>query len=122
MLGSGLELVGRDGQPDAAAVQLSQQIDHPGIRTGVHVDVLHVIGLEGRQALVHQGFIGLQRRRERLHHQIADAMAHHLTVFLPGMARKTFEVHGMVDGLSQILQRIDERTVQIEDNYLVFHS
>ena len=77
------------------------------------VDIVRVVVDESAEALVYEGVAahGLGQRAED---KFADAAAHHHAILLAGVARQRFDGKHMVDGRGQIVDRVEQRSVEIE--------
>ena len=114
--GARLEFVGGDRQPDAVCVQLRQEFRDAGVRPRPLVDVGGISGLEIGQRRFHQRRVGILR--ERLRHQVADAVAHHAAVFVRRVRRQPARRQRLVHRRAEILQRVQQRPVEVEEDEL----
>ena len=98
-----------------------QQGRDPRVGAGADVDVGGIIRLEIRQRRIHARIVGLPRGRQRLQHQVADAVAHHAAVFVHGVQRKAARLQRVVDRCAEVFQRVQQGAVQVEEDEF-FHA
>jgi hypothetical protein len=120
----GIVLVGNDGLPHACLIQpLQQRLDAVIGRGGIVV-VARVIALERLQGLLEGFLIAVRRRRQRAMDQLTHAIAHKTAhLFQRAFGIAAFP-QGVVDRVGQILQRVEQRSVQVvNDRFIPFtHS
>ena len=117
-----LELVRCDGELHARLVEARHECLHARVGVCVHVDMGSIIGLEIGQGTVDEGVIGLHPLRQRRFHEVSHSVPDHCHVFVPRMLRQPAKRQGVVDGLAQVIQRIQQRPVQVEEYEFVFHG
>ena len=119
LTGGAVGLVGYNGHLAAPLPQRFQQLRYAGIRAGLHAGV----GLIPRPVIPHDirkagGFLSLrQHGGHQLHRAVAQSFAH-LLYGPPGIA---VLLQCVVDGGGQIRQRIQQRSVHIEQIGIVYH-
>ena len=114
-----VKLVGIDAHLHARILQRAQHLRDAGVGLGAVVDVLTVAGLEVRQHGFTLRVAGARRHRtsDQLCHAVANEHAH----ILDGMLRIAVHLKRAVDGVGQILQGVEDGTVQVKYGELVFH-
>ena len=112
----GVVLVGDYRQLEALFLQRVDQLGNARIGRGGIVIVEKVVPLEGLQ----RHFVGLRVRvafrRQRPADQHPDAIAHEALHVLHGMLRVSALPQRLIGGVGQILQRIQQCSVQIKDH------
>ena len=78
-----------------------------------------VPGLEIGQGGVYEGFIGPKIIRQGLGHEVAYAVAHHPAVLRLAVQRESPERKGVVHGVAQVFDGVDEGPVQVEEDQSV---
>ena len=82
------------------------------------VDVRRVVGLEMGQHIIDQRLFCLLFGREGLCHQVAYAVAHHLPILFPRVQGEPPHSHRMVHGLTEVVNSIQQSSVQIKKENL----
>ena len=95
---------------------------HPRIRVRVDVDMGGIIGLEIGQGTVDEDLVPLHPVGKGLLDEVPHPVPDHRPKFIPRMLREPPQPQRMVDGLAQILQRIQQRPVQVEEYNFVGHG
>ena len=80
------------------------------------------MGLEIGQGTVDKCLILLLFRRQRLLHEVPDPMPDHLHVLFPRMPRQPAQAQGIIHRLAEVIQRIQQRPVQVEEYQFKAHT
>ncbi len=118
-LGPGLELIGRHRHPYTRCMQVPEQFLHPGVGTGMYVDMGGVIGFEIGQGGVDERLI--RSLRQGLLHQVSHPVPHHPAILLHPVQRVAAQAQGMVHRLRQICQRVNQCSVQVKEDQIILH-
>ena len=115
-----VDLVRDDRHFDAVLLQLPDRVQDAVVGAGrVRLD-LRVHLFERGERLFEQGII--LPARDRVVHEVADAVADKVAHLLQRPLLPAEPVHGRVDGGREVGQRIQQRAVEVEDDKFGFHK
>ena len=109
-------LVGEHGKLNARGAQAVEHLDRAIVGSGVVFLVLAVIGPKlGKRLLKHSTVARVLGGHKALD-QLKHAVSHLVAVFVHGKRGPAVRLTGMVAGGRQVLERIEDGTVQIKDH------
>jgi hypothetical protein len=117
--GGGVHLVGIYRRPDPGAAHRVQQVGNAAVGVGGFVYVGEIIITEIGQGPAEDFVIGVLGDRPA--HGAGDAVADQVPHFLPRAKGKTLEAKRVVHCSGQVVQRVQQRAVQVEYHKFVFH-
>ena len=117
----GIILVGNDRLAHARLIKALQQRFNPVIRSRGIVVVARIIAFKRLQGFLEGFLVAVGGRRQRTMDQLAHAVPHKAAyLFQCAFGIAAFS-HGMVDRIGQILQCVEQRSVQvINDRFIPF--
>ena len=110
-----LILVGRHGDADTAGGDVFQEFRDAGV--GMRA-VAEMDSIMGQEQLPHpvDGFGRVAARRDGALEQVRDAAADQLIIFVPPPFREPEGAQGMVRGVPQVLDRVEQGSVQVKNH------
>ena len=110
-----LVLVGRDGDPDAPGGDALQEVQDAGV--GVRA-VAEMDSIMGQEQFPHpvDGFRRVAACGHRALEQVRDAAADQLVVFVLPPLGEAEGAQGMVRGVPQVLDRVEQGSVQVKNH------
>ena len=118
VLGGCHHLIAHHSESTAALLQLVQHLSDAGIGTGGVERVLHIMLAEGGKGGLELWVLSTIGHSAL--HQQADAIAHKATYGINAMGGHIVSLQGIVDGGGQVMERIKQRAVEVE-NVNVIH-
>ena len=110
-----LILVGRHGDADAAGGDALQEFRDAGVGTRAVAEMDSIMGQEQFPHPV-DGFRRVTTFRDGSFEQVRDSSAHEVVVFFPFPFREPEGPQGMVRGVTQVLDRVEEGSVQVKNH------
>ena len=111
-----LQFVADNGKPHPPLLQVTEQLDNTIVETGAFLTMTDVVGLEISKGLLKEWLRSIFWDRPL--HQPPHTISHELAHFFQLAFRHPILVQCPVNSGSQILQRIEQRAVEVKNDCL----